>query len=61
MIHFAPPLQYYDAMDITEVEKKERMKSCRHKGHIGPPKSPLNLWKIEFPDTQQLNEQGRGN
>ena len=51
-------LQYFSGMGLTEEEKRERMKNCRHKAKFAPPDTPEHYWSINFPDTQECNDRG---
>lgn len=51
-------LKWYDAAGLTEEEKKERMKSCRHRSKFEPTSTPEHYWSIGFPDTEACKERG---
>ena len=50
--------QYFSGQDLTEEEKKERMKNCRHKAKYAPPNTPDHYWSINFPSTQECEDRG---
>ena len=50
--------QWFDAKNLTDAERTEAMKSCRHRAKYGAPDTPDHFWSIGFPDTQECIQRG---
>ncbi len=51
--------QYYSGLGLSEEEKQQRMKSCRHRSRFAPPPStPEHYWDVDFPSTQESKKRG---
>ncbi|XP_033113667.1 uncharacterized protein LOC117114191 isoform X2 [Anneissia japonica] len=50
---------YFSAMDLTDSQKADRMKSCsRHRAKYSPPPTQPHYWDVDFPDTETCLRRG---